>query len=453
MPYVLGAFLLVLLVSGGASRADEPHQILARLGAIAVIAVAALSIRPDQLRQVRAPLLFLTAVVALMAVQLIPLPPGLWVELPGRALYQEGLALAGLEPVWRPLTLTPDRTLNALLALLPAIAAALALAMLDRRQHQMLAIGLIIFVLISALVGIVQLSTGLLYFYRISNEGSAVGVLANRNHHAALIAAIFPVLAAWAAAPTADRNFAQLRSVLALLAATLLVAMLLAAGSRAGLLLGAFGAILAMVILWFGEVRGKGGSARMNWKLALPLLLGAVAVAASLYFARDLAFQRLIGEGSDGIRQTLRPTFLQMIADFMPIGSGFGSFDPAFRIYEPDWNLSPAYVNHVHNDYFEVLLEAGLAGGALMAVFLIWFAVRLWTLWYSFVRGDRDGSVLLGVAGSVIVFILLAASAVDYPLRTPTMSFVFTLAAMWMLPMPPASRASKTKLGTRRPNE
>lgn len=452
MPHVFGTFLFVLLISGGASRPDEPHQILARLAAIMVTAFAALTMRREHLARVRVPLLFLAAVATVMVLQIIPLPPGLWGALPGRTLYQEGFAVAGIEAVWRPLSLTPDRTLNSLLALLPAFAAVLGLAMMDRAQHRMLAIGLIIAILVSALIGIVQISTGSLYLYRVTNTGSAVGLFANRNHQAALLAAAFPLLAAWVAMPAADRNFGQLRSVLALLAATLLVAMLLATGSRAGLGLGAFAAVAAMAILWLGEARRrKDASWRSNMKFLLPLALGVAAVAASLYFARDIALQRLVTESADDLRHTLRPIYWQMIGDFLPLGSGFGSFDPVFRSYEPYWNLGPAYVNHTHNDYLEVLLEAGLLGGALMAAFLVWFAIRAWRVWTQPGQGGRDGALLLGRAGSIIILVLLAGSAVDYPLRTPLMCFLFAVSSVLMLPAPADRLTSKTKLGTERP--
>src|SRR3546814_18783044 len=48
---------------------------------------------------------------------------------------------------------------------------------------------------------------GPLYLYEITNNGSAVGLFANRNHQAALLACLFPMLAVYASIdhPSAER--------------------------------------------------------------------------------------------------------------------------------------------------------------------------------------------------------------------------------------------------------
>jgi O-antigen ligase len=163
-----------------------------------------------------------------------------------------------------------------------------------------------------------------------------------------------------------------------------------------------------------------------------------------------MALQRLVGDSGEDVRTALLPLFTQIARDFLPLGSGFGSFDPVFRTYEPFSNLGPAYVNHVHNDYVEVVLEAGLLGAALLAIFLIWFVIRAFRLWTAQV-GRHDQALILGRAGSIIVLLLLASSAVDYPLRTPLLSVVFTIAAIWMVPARGAAGDAKTKLGSNRP--
>ena len=125
---LLIAFIIVVFATGGAARSDEPQQIVVRLAAIAFGAAALMRLTPQEARRVRAPLGFLLAAAALVAAQLVPLPPALWEALPGRAPFVVLGPLAGFGTIWRPLSLVPDGGLNALAALLPPIAGVLLVA-------------------------------------------------------------------------------------------------------------------------------------------------------------------------------------------------------------------------------------------------------------------------------------------------------------------------------------
>jgi hypothetical protein len=163
VPYAFLGLIAVLVFTGGASSPDEPHQMVARLSAIAVLAMAAVAMRRAEFAKVREILLFLFLLFLTIAIQLIPLPPGLWSSMPGRGPFVEGFELIGLEPVWRPISLTPDRTLNSLLALLPAFAAAAGMAFLDRDWDRRLLLVLLCVIAVAAVIGIVQISTGNFY--------------------------------------------------------------------------------------------------------------------------------------------------------------------------------------------------------------------------------------------------------------------------------------------------
>lgn len=431
MPYLFFSLVVVLLFTGGASAPDEWHQIPARLAAILVIACALISFRRAHLDYGREVLIFLLLALAVIACQLIPLPPGLWSALPGRDMFVPAFDLAGVDPVWRPLSLTPDRTLNSLLALLPAFAAATGLAVIDRSHDRTVLLVLICAVLVAVLVGIVQVSSERLYFYRVTNRGWAVGLFANRSHQAVLLATSFPLLAAWAAAKTENRQADQTRNVLAIVLAALIAAMLLATGSRAGLPLGLLGMAGACVILLRGRQVRSGGW-RGQLKVIVPLVVVALAVATALIWGRDFALQRLLTEEVSD-RWTLLPLQLSIAGDFLPLGSGMGSFDPVFRMYEPHEFLGPLYLNHAHNDFLQVVIEAGVPGALLIILFLGWFTMRAWRVWR--VRGRAEGSpaVLLGRAGSIVILVLLCSSAVEFPLRTPLLSFIFVVAVMWLV--------------------
>jgi O-antigen ligase len=437
----LGIFLVVDLMFGGASRADALSQPVVRLAAVALLGIALIQLTAEGWRLIRLPTLLLLAVAAVMLLQLIPLPPSLWAQLPGRTLYLEALNVANIAPVWRPISLTPDLTLNSLLAVLPPLAALLALGTIDQSLHRLLIPLLLVAIVVSSLIGLLQISGGIPYFYGITNEGSAVGIFANRNHQAAFVALGFPLLACWAALPHPDPGYRRLRSWLALCMAVSIFPVLLVTGSRAGLGLGAMGILIALV-LPLGRRRpqpaGRPGYERMI-QIGV-LILGLAVVAAFWIFARDAAFERLLKGEDNELRVDLLPTFGRIIRDYFPFGSGFGSMDTVFRSYEPDAALQATYLNHAHNELAELLMEGGLLAAAVLAAFAAWLVRQLLRLWTR--APERTGD-LVGRTGTAVAMMLLAASIVDYPLRTPFLATVMALACVWMARPPRSPIGSK----------
>src|SRR3546814_16949820 len=90
---------------------------------------------------------------------------------------------------------------------------------------------------------------GPLYLYEITNNESAVGLFANRNRQAALLACLFPMLAVYASIdhPSAERM--RLKFALCASVALFFLPLLLVTGSRAGLVLGVIG-LLAGALLY-----------------------------------------------------------------------------------------------------------------------------------------------------------------------------------------------------------
>jgi O-antigen ligase len=428
-------FLIVALFFGGASRADVLSQPVVRLAAVALISIALGQMTVEGWRQVRVPASFLLAMAAIILVQLIPLPPAIWNSLPGRDLYREAIGAVGLPPAWRPISLTPDLTLNALLAILPPLAITLSLGTIDRSLHRVLVPLLLVGIVVSALIGILQISGGLPYFYDITNQGSAVGIFSNRNHQSAFIALSFPLLACWTELPHPDPAYRRLRVWLASCMAASVFPILLVTGSRAGLIIGVIAAVLA-VLLPLGRRKSSRSGRIPGLQRFLPLIalaVGILSVAAIWFFARDTALRRLVEGDQNELRLGLLPVFVQMIRDFMPFGSGFGSLDTVFRAYEPHQALQLTYLNHAHNDLAELLIEAGVAAALLLLAFLAWFLRQLWRLWTQ--APERTGD-LIGRTGTAIALLLLLASVVDYPLRTPFLATVMAIACLWMVPPP-----------------
>jgi O-antigen ligase len=426
-------FLAMVLVLGGAARADTWSLPVVRLAAVAMLVAAIPQLDRDQWRAVRPGIIFLLAVEAVIAIQLIPLPPQFWASLPGRGLYVDALRTVGLDGVWRPLSLTPDLTLNALLAGFVPLATLLALVLLGTSLQRLLVPLLLAGIGVSALAGLVQIAGGGLYFYRITNEGAAVGFFSNRNHFALLLAAAFPLLACWCALPHPDPAFRSFRRWLALCAGAAILPLVLATGSRAGLVLAVLGIIFGVIIYRTRQSRRPRSTRRFrlrfNWQTFLPLGVGLLALGATIMLARDEALTRLLQGAGFEQRTAYLPIYLRMIGDFFPAGSGFGSFDSVFRAYEPLQSLSPEYLNQAHNDLAQILIEGGLAAGLALVAFLGWFVVRGVRIWTRKVVSPTD---LLRRTGFATVFLILLASLVDYPLRTPSMSALLAIACWWM---------------------
>jgi len=431
---LLCLFLGTMLFFGGASRADVMSLPIVRLASVVMIAIALMQIDHQQWMVIRVPALFLLAVGAIVAIQLVPLPPQLWASFPGRALYMDALRTAGIDGGWRPLSLTPDLTLNALLALLPPLATVLALGLIGRIWQQLLIPLLLTVIGLNALVGLLQIASNTPYFYDITNQDAAVGFFSNRNHFAMLMAIGFPALACWAALPQGDPTRRRTRSWLALCAAAALFPLLMTAGSRAGLMLGAIGAIAAFGI----RMRRRSHATASNkgpWRpqlvMLIPLAVGAIAIVATVALSRDVALSRILeGTGADQRTANL-PIYLTMAKDFFPVGAGFGSFESVFRIYEPAQSVTQEYLNEAHNDLLQIIIEGGVSSAVLLALFLFWFIVRSWNLWWYKVRSPVE---LLGRTGSVMAALILLGSLVDYPLRTPWLSSLMAVACYWMLP-------------------
>lgn len=430
--WLLAAFLGFVFLLGGASRADAASQPVLRVISVVALGFWAFRLGRAHFGRARAPWLFLAGAAAIIAVQLVPLPPALWTALPGRELYLEGYRVAGIQPGWHALSLSPDGSLNTLLALLPPAATAAGVSMLEREQYPHLVMVVIGFILLSALFAIVEITSGRLYLYEITNEGSAVGLFANRNHQALLLASAFPLVASMVAQARAGRGSQVMPSLAGWMVGILLVPLLLVTGSRAGLFLGVLGAFLALAVAWRRNDRTRPAQKglRRFWSLA-PLAVIVLAGVATVFASRDVALQRLLNEapGSDD-RTVNLDVYVQMVRDFLPFGSGFGSFEPVYRIYEPFEGLRLTYLNHAHNDLAEVAIEGGVVGMAFILSFLTWFVVRTARIW---IAGDGRPDIM-GRVGSAVTLMILLGSVADYPIRTPIFSCVIMIMMFLMLP-------------------
>jgi O-antigen ligase len=428
-------FVVVVAVAGGASRSDELLQPVVRVGAILCATLLMVFAAQKRSASVRRPILFCALLLGWMILQLVPLPPALWTLLPGRALLATLAGMTGDVQAWRPISVAPDLTINSVMALLVPFCAMLVFSTLNNDQWSLLLKILLGVVAVSALFAIAQMTgrANALYFYRTTDVHGAVGLFANRNHQAMLLAFSVPMAVTVLSQVQRFRKRADLRAWIALAVCVALVPLVLATGSRAGLILFAAGIALSVPLhrrlsndsIVSRSVHDDGRHVMLVRAAAVVALTG-VAGGLTFIAARADTLSRLFSMNiSDEQRFQLLKPIAEIAWKYLPTGAGFGTFDRVFRIDEPFSNLGPQYLNHAHNDWLELIIEGGIPAALIVVAFALWCAASARTSW-SRARSDRASAY--GRLGSVIVLLLGLASFADYPLRTPLMSTIFAIA-------------------------
>ncbi|WP_423140808.1 O-antigen ligase family protein [Parablastomonas sp. CN1-191] len=395
----LAGLLAAALVFGGRSHALQ-------YGIVSLAALPALFLLLREPRRRDWLGVLLLGLVALAALQLVPLPPPVWRALAGHDLIAATLDAVGLGQMWRPISVAPWATFAALLGLLAPVTAFFAARRAGWAAVRTMLAAAGLFAAASALLGVAQRLTGGLNIYHAGHEGFATGLFGNRNHLADLIltgVATAPLLAP----PEKRSQWAIVLSVYALL----LTLCVFATTSKAGLLLA--GPVLAasLFMIWRPQRRHYVGAAAV--------FLVIVAAVLSLK-GLDPVLQRFADPGAAGDRAIIIDTAPVAIRAFWPWGSGYGTFVPVYAAFEDLDLVQPAYVIEAHNDYLQIALEGGLPGTISM---LAGLAAIGWIV-LALIRRRAPRDVLAPIA---IIALLLAHSVVDYPLRMPALSVLFAV--------------------------
>ncbi len=285
-----------------------------------------------------------------------------------------------------PWSMTPARTLAALLAMLPPLLAMAMVAALNRRQRGAVISAIAAAALASLLFGALQLSAGSSGDWRPygnDNLGFLNGFQANRNAQADVL-----LIGLVAGAVTLQHQRDRLGWRLAnWLLAGLVVLMVLGCvltGSRAGIVL---------IPVALAAVAGIHYARRFALKHALGGLAGLVAALAAGYFA--LRQTGPVGQalarfslGRD-FRLELWEDTRFAIAQYWPFGSGIGSFRPVFVAAERLEVVDPSRPVRAHNDYLELALEAGVFGLGLLGLIALCLGWMLWRAARRPARSDR----------------------------------------------------------------
>lgn len=374
-------------------------------------------------------LLPFAAFLALAVVQIVPFGPHPQVTAP------ELIPITQLGP--RTLSLDPQATREAaakILALLIYFCATLqVMRQSDRRRIAMLIFAGFGFAV--SLFAILQrlTYTGKMYWIRtITPYAAPYGPYGNYNHFAGMIELLLPVPLAWVMLARIDEG----KRILWSLSIIMMAAGAILSFSRSGSLI-----IILQAGLLFALIAKSGASSPVldrqgNGKALLPLILAAV-IAGMAFWIGDEALLKRIGTFGQGSAEYSVATRLQywtaswrMFLDHPVTGVGIGAF-PA--IY-PSYGISSAKyerLEQAHNDYLQLLTDAGLIG----ALIAIWFLFEVFrSLRYGWRHLDtmrsRDRAWLIG--GAVSIIGILLHSLVDFNLQIAANSLlsVFILGTM-----------------------
>jgi O-antigen ligase len=259
-------------------------------------------------------------------------------------------------------------------------------------------------------------STSQLYWLRTPRSGGWIyGPYVNHNHYAGLMEMLVPVPLIF----SLTRGARGPRRAMAALAAALMASTIFLSGSRGGMLaLAVQITLLAAVMTW----QQKGRKAAVA--LAIFLLVGVGLMA---WLGGSELTKRLVSihsetrtELSGGLRIQMDRDALKMFVRKPLSGWGLGVFPavyPQFRSFSTNF-----FINEVHNDYLQLLVEMGGLG----------FVTMLWFVWALYRNGarklhnwteDTNGAValvaILGVTG------ILVHSFFDFNLQVPANAALF----------------------------
>ena len=416
---VVPAYLFLCLLIGGSAQGVWGNMLLQLFG-VAIIAWAVVAPAEQRmLKPARQLLILALAAIAIVILQLVPLPPSLWTRLGPREPIAEGYQILGLALPALPISLAPYRTIDSLLSAIPPLAVFLGIVRLKAFRAVFAAAAIIAGTVAGIALSALQVSSAQSvgspwYLYPLTNVGFGVGFFANANHMASLLLISLPFIAALAAAARG----ANLQRYSAFLAVTAGLAILVLLGIGLNGSFAGYGLVLPVAVaslLVVVRVGRRGLSALVG--LSLVLMIAAVAVIATTEIGRDRIGADAVE--STGSRMEIWKPTLEITRDYFPFGTGLGTFRQVYAMHEDPDQVTSTYSIHAHNDYAQWAMETGLPGILILALFLAWWGRAVIAVW------SNADSGAFAKAASIASAAVLAHSLVDFPLRTSAIAACF----------------------------
>lgn len=296
-----------------------------------------------------------------------------------------------------------------------------------------------------------------IYGLRAPAQAIPFGTYVNRHHFAALMEMTLGITLGLLFAGGIKKN----RWPFLIVAAGVMAIAIVLTGSRGGML--GFIAVLMLIVAAETFVRRghghrdsgekapnshrfaliAGGSAFLLLTVGLVLFLGGADP-----LLRSAGLDSGVGDFSSG-RIQFWQTAWKIFRDHPLMGVGLDAFGTAYSVYDP--SSGQLRVEQAHNDYIQILSDAGIIGFACVAAF-IYLLFRQSIATIRMTREPfRRGAAIGAIAGC---FAIMIHSFFDFPLRTPANAFVFlTLATIATVVIPESHSDSDRRRGRSRPSE
>ena len=412
-----------------------PQLIVLALGALLLAA----SLR-STLASIRLPLTAPLLLVALVLLQILPLPSSL-------ALSFGAPRDDFLGPGHFTLSVAPYQTVSHFLQLITYLITfyLVLLVCQERNAMRRLVYVLVCLGTFEALYGLLQYLTGWQQIFTYVKKyylEEATGTYINRNHFAGLLEMVLPFVVALAfrkartLVRAAVRSEVPARSVFSstelpsvvfwLFLASIIFTALLFSRSRMG-----FVAALASLIAVLTLAGTSQLSARTRTMIAALFFLGVMGLA--VWIGSDPVITRFETLGQEYSqtgqnRISIWLDTLKLIYQHPLIGSGLGSFAVAYPSVQTAF--LDLFVDHAHSDYLEVVSELGLPGGILLFGSILWVLTQA-VRHYPEREDSFETVVCLGSTGSITA--ILVHSLADFNLYIPANALVLAviLALAW----------------------
>lgn len=436
VPVIVSLMFVVIFIFGGASRSGLLGHLFLQLLGCGILLFLVNFVKDTVFTQTFRRLAFLVGGIVIWSfLQLVPLPMSIWTSFGDRAFVESGYQILKQQgEISLPISLTPGETFASILGFIPPIAVFMTLYSIGwRRSSKSVSWALVILAGISVIIGFAQLFTGdesPLYWHSVTNNGYPVGFFANVNHNATLVLMAIPFLAVLGYEEMRTYklggNNALPRNIIAFLLVLFLSGIVLM-DSVAGYIL-IVPSLAAAILLY------QSRSTSLKSILLTYLKFGLALALLMLILAYVPILDRLGITNSDDTelsRIEVWKQSLSLVRDNYQFGSGLGSYEHIYRVYEDSSGVSKKYMNDAHNDYLQIVIEWGIIGAILLicvGILIIIEIVKQWT-------GPREEGYRIRRAASVALLMIMCHSFVDYPLRTPALACV-TAACLALLLMP-----------------
>lgn len=292
---------------------------------------------------------------------------------------------------------------------------AVLLVLLDSASRiRRLAVIITVFGFAYSFFAILQSVLSPLKIYGIYEALSPFGSFVNRHNYAAYMemALAVPLGLIFTGAISKDKRLLYITAV-ALMGVSLLLS-----GSRGGLV-----AFLTEVIFLVLLTTGTKSRSNLALKLGLAVLLFVAIVGGAIFVGGDTSLTRVAETAATSDVTTGRSNIwhvtLEVIKANLPFGAGLGAFGVAYTPHDSMSGLER--VEQAHNDYLQVLADAGLVGLLIGGFFLyrLFVSGRAAT---SIHNTYRRGIAYGALAG---IFAILVHSIFDFVLHTTAVSVMF----------------------------